>query len=252
MKAVARVLSPLVKRAFRAVGLEVQKLRGANTEEAVLGNLLRTLSPVAVLDVGANAGQYATAVRSVGYRGLIVSFEAIPAVHDRLARRASGDARWIVAPCAALGSSSGIAEINIAANTASSSLLPMGALHLAAAPQSEYIGKSSVRLARLDELCVPLLPATGNLFLKIDTQGYEMEVLKGGGVLLNRVSAMQLELSLVELYEGAPTLTQMVPFLEQLGFDLFAITPGFKDPNSGRLLQIEGFLVRRAVAREGA
>jgi hypothetical protein len=81
--------------------------------------------------------------------------------------------------------------------------------------------------------------------LKIDTQGYEREVLLGATALLNRVAAIQLELSLIQLYECSATLAEIVPFVENLGFEMFNIAPGFKDVRSGRLLQAEGFFVRK-------
>jgi FkbM family methyltransferase len=235
----------ILKSCFRAVGLEVQRLKGANTEDAILTNLFRLSRPVALLDVGANAGQYAEKVRGLGYGGTIVSFEAIPEVQRQLAGKAAKDPRWVVAPCAAVGRQDGEIEINVAANLASSSVLAMRDRHLEAAPESAYIGKQLVRMARLDELARPLVPAAGDLMLKIDTQGYEMEVLAGAGGLLDRVVALQLELSLVALYENAPTLASMVSFVEGLGYEMFNIAPGFKQERDGRLLQADGFFVRK-------
>jgi hypothetical protein len=101
-----------------------------------------------------------------------------------------------------------------------------------------------VNISRLDEISVPLIPATGTILLKVDTQGYEMEVLKGAGGLLGRTVALQLELSLVPLYEGAPTIAQMISFAADNGFELFNLIPGFRDKRSGRLLQADGFFVR--------
>jgi hypothetical protein len=103
-----------------------------------------------------------------------------------------------------------------------------------------------VHLETLDELASQFLPPEGPLFLKIDTQGYEMEVLKGSTKLLPRITALQLELSLSPLYDGAPTFTEMVSFVESEGYEMFGIVPGFKDPRIGRLLQLDGFFVRTA------
>lgn len=244
-------MAAIAKWCFRAVGLEVQQLRGANTEEAILINLLRLSRPVAVLDVGANAGQYAQKARSIGYGGVIVSFEAIPDVQRRLAENAAKDSRWVVAPCAAVGSQNGQIEINIAANLASSSVLAMKEAHLRAAPESAYVGKQTVRMARLDELAPPLLPSSGDLLLKVDTQGYEKEVLAGSTGLLDRVVVLQLELSLVPLYDHAPRLSEMVAFVEGLGYELFNIAPGFKQKKDGRMLQVDGFFVRKGTTVAG-
>jgi len=242
------MLANYVKRAFRAVGLEVQWLRAANTGEAVLRNLLNQSDADVLLDVGANLGQFAEEVRSVGFRRRIISFEALPDVHAQLARRAIGDAHWTVAPCMALGSERSVVEMNVAGNVASSSLLPMHRTHVEAAPESAYVRTQTVQVTRLDEICAGLLPAAGSVYLKIDTQGYEREVLLGATGIMDRVVVLQLELSLVPLYENGPLFTEMLHFADSLGFELFNVIPAFKDRRSGRLLQVDGFFVRKGGA----
>jgi FkbM family methyltransferase len=206
--------------------------------------VLAAVKPTAVLDVGANVGQFAEIARAAGFKDLIVSFEAVPQIHDALRRRASRDPRWIVAPCAALGSSRGTVQINVAGNAQSSSLLPMNALHREAAPGSDYVGRESVRMERLDAFAAEYLPKQGPLFLKIDTQGYEKEVLRGATGIMDRVFGIQSELSLVPLYEGAPLLAEMIGYFSELGFALFNLVPNFRDPRTGRVLQMDGFFVR--------
>ncbi len=194
---------------------------------------------------GANAGQFGDRLFETGFRGMLLSFEAIPSVHAELVKHAKKRSpSWLVAPCAAIGRQRGQIEMNVAANSVSSSILPMNKSHLDAAPESRYVEKQTVNLERLDELASRYLAPAGDLFIKIDTQGYELEVLAGATGLLPRTAAMQLEISLVPLYEGAPTFTEMVSFVESNGFELFSIVPGFSDKQSGRLLQVDGFFVR--------
>jgi hypothetical protein len=71
-----------------------------------------------------------------------------------------------------------------------------------------------------------------------------MEVLKGAEGLLQRTAAIQLELSLVPLYEGAPKFVDMIAYVESKGFELFSLVSGFSDRRIGRLLQVDGFFVR--------
>ena len=231
------------KKIIRRTGWDVTKLESSFAEDLVLSNLLHIVQPVAILDVGANTGQYADFVRRCGYRGLLVSFEAAREAHAHLMRRATDQSRWSIAPLAAVGSHSGSIEMNIAGNSVSSSILPMRRIHEEAAPQSRYVATERVPLDTLDNLASPLIPGTGPLFLKIDTQGYEKEVLSGAAKLLPRIGGIQLELSLTELYEGAPTFAEMLSLLTQLRFELHAIAPGFRDQRSGQLLQIDGFFV---------
>jgi FkbM family methyltransferase len=242
------LLQNLAKRAFRGVGLEVQYLKRAVTEEAILRNVLRITDPVAILDVGANVGQYARSARQLGFRGRIVSFEPLSKAHVALQAAAGQDRDWIVAPRAALGRARGSATLNISQNTVSSSLLPLQSRGVVAAPASRYVGSEEVSVHRLDELAPPLVPTTGSLMLKIDTQGYEMEVLGGASGLLERIAALQVELSLVQLYAGSPSLGGMLCYIDELGFEPFGLAAGFKDPDSGRQLQAEGFFVRSPAA----
>jgi hypothetical protein len=84
----------------------------------------------------------------------------------------------------------------------------------------------------------------GRLMLKIDTQGYEEEVLAGAGTVLDQACALQVELSLTPLYKGAPSLRRMLEVCETAGFALHGLVPGFHDADSGRLLQVDGLFLR--------
>jgi FkbM family methyltransferase len=234
-----------VQGLFRRLGWEVQRAEHANTEQQILKKLLTLTMADVVLDVGANVGQFGDLLLGVGFKGTLVSFEAIPDVHERLLQHAKSRSKsWLVAPCAALGSGRGNIEINISANSVSSSVLPMRQTHIESAPQSQYIGKQVVKVERLDDLAVQFIESTTKLFIKVDTQGYELEVLKGATGLWPRTVALQLELSLVPLYDHAPTFLEMIAFMTSMGFDLFGFAPGFRDNQSGRMLQVDGFFVR--------
>jgi FkbM family methyltransferase len=235
----------MVQGFLRHLGLEVRRLKGVYSEETVLRSILAARFPVAVMDVGANRGQFASLIRKTGFKGVIVSFEALPDVHSLLSVAAASDPHWIIAPCAALGGRQGHTEIRVSRNSVSSSVLPMHPAHIEAAPDSVYIASHTVRMERLDDLAPDLVPAHGDLMLKIDTQGYEKEVLKGATALLQRVGVIQVEMSLVPLYEGAPSFTEMVSFVESLGYEIFSIVPGFRNMASGQLLQVDGFFVRK-------
>lgn len=237
------MLKSVTRRALRHMGLEIQRAENAHTEHVAIRRALRAAQADVLLDVGANFGQFAASARDAGFHGRIVSFEALPDVHAELTKIAASDAAWFVAPCAALGSAAGTAEINVAGNSASSSLLPMLPRHINAAPESAYVKRLRVPVARLDAACESLAPPPASLYLKIDTQGFEREVLHGATGILDRVAILQLELSLAPLYENAPTFVEMVQWVQAIGFEFFDIVPGFNDRKSGRLLQVDGFFI---------
>jgi FkbM family methyltransferase len=233
---------------FHRLGWDVRRTAYPSSEEVLLTRFLSVARPSAVFDVGANIGQYGLSLRKCGFTGRIVSFEAIPSVHARLSAVAARDQDWIVAPCYALGRAPGEALINLARNSVSSSLLPMHEAHRQAAPESRYMASETVRVERLDDIAPPLLPKDGRLLLKIDTQGYEEEVLAGADRVLENVSSLQLELSVAPLYLGAPSLRRILELCEGLGFQLHGLIPGFYEEKSGRLLQMDGLFLRNGTS----
>jgi FkbM family methyltransferase len=197
-----------------------------------------------VVDAGANAGQYALGLRADGYRGRIVSIEPLEQAFSELRRAAEGDARW-ESRRVALGESEGSVEINVAGNSWSSSVLPIGERHLAVSPESAYSGREAVQMTTLDLLLRPLVRAGERIFLKLDLQGFELPALRGARELMKQVEAVETELSLVSLYDGQALLPELVTFLSRLGLDLVSLADVLTDPRTGQLLQADGLFVRR-------
>lgn len=201
------------------------------------------LDVTTVLDVGANIGQYASALRASGYRGAIVSCEPLSDAFAHLARRASRDDRWDVVRTA-VGAEPGTAEINVSANSFSSSLLTMTEAHTSAAPGSETVATESVPLTTVADLVTARGIDPDRTLLKIDTQGYEAQVLDGAGPLVGKIAAISLELSFVALYAGQQLFDDLVARLRAAGYLLYALEAGFGDRRTGRMLQCDGLFVR--------
>ncbi|NII53149.1 FkbM family methyltransferase [Luteibacter sp. SG786] len=206
--------------------------------------LLASLDADLLLDVGANVGQYAREMRRLGYHGPIVSFEPMRSALSELEPAATADGNWKVVP-AGVSDRSGTTQLHIAKNSISSSVLDMERLHSAVAPASEYIASEEIVLTTLDQAMTAIATDARRIWLKIDVQGLEDRVLAGATETLHRVACIQLELSLAPLYKGQTTYLPMLLRLAELGFDLAGVEAGFLDAGSGRLLQMDGLLVRR-------
>jgi FkbM family methyltransferase len=196
------------------------------------------------MDIGANEGQFAMELRTGGYLGRIISFEPLTSAHGRLLQVSGSDTAWQVHPRCALGDRLGEIELNISGNSVSSSILPMLTSHSTAAPESAYLGHESAPLITLDSVAPSYLEGAQATLLKIDTQGYEWHVLDGAVATLPRVRGIQMELSLVPLYEGQRLWRECIERLEAEGFVLWALQPVFVEPATGRTLQWDGLFFR--------
>jgi FkbM family methyltransferase len=230
------------------LGFELQRFHPARSPAAQLNAMLAFHKINLIFDVGANIGQYGNELRrNIGYRGRIISFEPMKAAHGALVKLAAADRLWEVAPRAAIGANNGTAMINVSSNSVSSSILPMLESHANAAPQSRYFDREEVPLATLDSLAVKYFKDDSVAFLKIDTQGYECEVLRGAPNTLSRTVGIQMELSLVPLYDGQKLMLDMLADVSQLGFELWGVSPTFAAPDTGRMLQVDATFFKRDV-----
>ena len=197
----------LLHRALRRAGLTVRRYSPATVPDDQVRALLAHHDIDLVVDVGANGGHYAMSLRRAGYLGRILSFEPLQDAWTRCMANAHADQLWSVAPRMALGAAERPVEIHVASNSVSSSILPMEEIHRQAAPGSAYVGSEVVEMRRLDWGRRAEIEAARHPFLKIDTQGYEREVLEGATDVLGRFSGVQLEMSLVPaVRKGSPTL----------------------------------------------
>lgn len=238
-------MKKIIKQFLHAFGFDIIRYNAACSNAAQLNRIISEHHINLVFDIGANSGQFACQLRDMGYRGRIVSFEPLTSARDDLALNSKNDPLWDIAPQAAIGSINGETTIYISGNSVSSSILNMLDVHAIVAPESVYVGKEIVPLRRLDSFTKLYVRADSILFVKIDTQGYEDRVIEGASELLQQTAMLQLELSLVPLYEGQCLYDEMIANINSLGFDLWAISPVLTDVYSGRLLQIDATFCKK-------
>jgi FkbM family methyltransferase len=223
---------------LRPAGAELRPV-GQPTPATQLLKALQHFEIDTVLDVGANAGQFAGKIRQAGFEGRLISFEPLATAHQALEIAARRDPHWIVHPRGALGDHDGETTINVAGNSLSSSILEMSPAHSDAAQDSAYIGTESVAIQKLDSIAGQYLSVQNRAFLKVDTQGFESQVLDGAQATLPGIQGVLLETSMIELYQGQQLWREMIERMQGLGFTVWSIERGFSDPRTGRTLQCD-------------
>lgn len=226
-----------VLAAVAARGFEIRRHPAARRQKMFLRHGVDL-----VLDVGAADGGHARQLRQFGYTGRIVSFEPLSEPFAALAEQADRDPLW-TARNHALGDEAGEAVINVASNSTSSSLLPMLPAHRDAEPRVGYVGTETIRVERLDDVAGELVRPGDGVFLKLDTQGFERQVLAGGPEVLAGCVGLQLEMSFVPLYEGGMLVDEAIATAYSAGFHLTVIEQGWASP-TGQMLQADGIFFR--------
>ena len=242
-----RVMSRLQNRLRRLAwrtGYDITPFNAKWSSVARRGKLLSFLGVDVVLDVGANEGQYGLELREdIGFRGRICSFEPVGGAYRALAARAAGDPSWTTFNVG-LGDAPGRATINVAGNSESSSLLPMLPAHLDAAPEGRFVRTEEVEIQTLDAVFGDLTEPGEHVYLKIDTQGFEGRVLRGAERSLAAIDTVQLEMPLTPLYDGELGFTELFTGMLDRGYEIVGLEPGFSDPATGTLLQVDGIFHR--------
>lgn len=223
----------------RSLGFDIARFPGAADHWPRLAAMLERHGVSLVLDVGANVGQYAASLRNNGYSGRIVSFEPLTTAHAALATSADLDPLWQVAPRTAVGAQPGEATINISPESDMSSLLPLSADAADKLASVRPTGSETVAVTTLAAE-IPRYASAGDvIFVKSDTQGYEAQVLDGLGEAAARVAGLQLELSLVPLYDGQPDYLMLLERVRDLGFAPHLVIPGYYSRHHGQMIEFD-------------
>ncbi len=198
-----------------------------------------------VIDVGANRGQFRRFLRDqVEFDGRIVSFEPVSELAASLRAQARSDGKWLVRDCA-LGATVGESTLNIMASSVFSSFLePL--------PGPSFDAGNTV--ARTERVAVSTLDAEfpdpavlRTAYLKLDTQGFDLEVMKGGRLASRFIPALQTEVSFQPVYEKMPDYVQALAEFGRYGFtvsDMFLVNPN----DAGVAIEFDCIMVRDGVA----
>lgn len=238
-------LKSLLKKGLERAGIEVHRYPAASNPSHVRRRLFDHLGINLVLDVGANAGQYAGGLYENGYRGRCVSFEPVSGIFKALADRASGRSEWTCEPFA-LGAEDG--ETTIHVNDTMSSILPRSG-QASHAIQFGNGQTETIHVRRLDAVASQYIRPDDRTWLKMDVQGFELMVLRGAAATLPSILAVEAEMSVWPFYSGQPLYRELVDHMDAAGFDLWSISPGHRVPETGRMIEMDGIFVNRTLAK---
>jgi FkbM family methyltransferase len=212
-----------------------------------LVDLFKDMNIDMILDVGANVGQYAIMLRNIGFTGEIHSFEPIKAHYEELNEASRADDKWITYNYA-LGRTSGHEEINVLSGQ-SSFLEPS---ELGNDFSNSELGKATretVEISTLDEFMESHFLGNAsvrqrNIYLKMDTQGYDLEVFRGGVRTMEHIVVMQSELALKKLYQDMPDFSDSVSAYQALGFEVTGFYPVSREKLSRAIIEVDCVMVK--------
>lgn len=228
-------------RILNAFGVDIKRYPSIDLRRRK--KLLDTFGITDIIDVGANFGQYAQEMRKIGFKGKIYSYEPLSEAFAKLSKHAKNESNWEINNFA-LGEKEEQLQINVAENFFSSSFLTKKMALEEQAPQTKYVKKELVQIKPLDTVFPDIYSQEKKIFLKIDTQGFEKQVLNGAKDSLSKIIGVQLEMALNPMYETAPQFMEMYVFLTANGFELFSLENGFYNPKTGQLNEVEGIFFR--------
>lgn len=214
-------------------------------EEHVV-ELIRHLGVELLIDVGANEGQFVSRVRRAGFEGRVVSFEPLPSAFARLTERAARDPNWECLPVA-LGHVRETRVLYEARASVLSSMLPSSRFAAEIfARQADVANRIDVEVRTLDEMWTEIHRggSAPRCFLKMDTQGFDLEVFRGAAPRMDSIWGLQSELSLRALYEGMPSHLDALATYRAAGFCETGFFPVFRDESTLLLGEVDCVLAR--------
>jgi FkbM family methyltransferase len=243
-----------IQQSCRSLGYEIVPLRDVKDRDFSihLRQLFALLQIDCVFDVGANIGQYRDFLRNkVQYLGPIVSFEPIARNVSILRHRSAQDGNWLVEGYA-LGAKRGRMPLNVAKSDQFSSFLQPDNTRIPAFADLNAVSHNEiVEVHPLSEVFGGLRERIGfrHPYLKLDTQGYDVEVLRGAEAVLPAICALQTEASVIAIYHDMPDYKKTIGLLNECGFELTGLYPVSRD-ECLRVIELDCVMLNRQAVRE--
>ncbi|MEO6252343.1 MAG: FkbM family methyltransferase [Ferruginibacter sp.] len=236
-------LKRYIHRFTRSLGFDFYALKDKSDSELLRLRWLQQMNIKTVLDIGANEGQFASMIRKLLPQATICSFEPIPDCYSKLTANFNNDPAF-KAFNVAVGDKEETVEMNINDFSPSSSLLEIDELHVENFKHTAHSKKQQIPLKTLDGLSAQLNLAKPYM-VKIDTQGYEDKVIKGGQQVLAGADVIFVELSYRPLYKEQTLFDDIYNELVRLGFAYHGNFEELLSPVNGAVLQSDGIFIKR-------
>ena len=236
-----------IKSALHQIGYDLVKVPHPESHGRELLELIDRQQINCVLDVGARHGEFALWLRQIGYSGHICSFEPVAENFQKLSQSMHTDADWTGFNFA-LGETGGEQTINVTAGSAMSSFLQPNAFAKQEFNEdSEVVQGEVVKVTPLREVMDQILARIEQprCLLKLDTQGYDLEVIRGAKSCLESVRALQSEVSIKPIYESMPDYAEAIAEYQSLGFELVGLHPVKRD-RAGAVIEFDCVMQRAA------
>lgn len=256
MRLLEKVLnSKFVERFRRFLGttsgiyLKLKRLTPSTSDDMRNAAILNDLGIKYVLDVGANTGQFAESLFDFKYGGKVISFEPVLKCHNALLKRAKKNRNHIVAERCAIGDADQKIDINVSDDSVFSSVLRIKDDHTKLRPKARIVRQETVNLYRLDSIIDKYIPESSeSILLKIDTQGFEYQVLSGANKTIERLAGIKIEIPLQTIYNDTSfTFFEVVEYMKSNGFVPYNFNTEGVNLKTGRVFTIDGTFIRKSL-----
>lgn len=231
---------------IKKFGYKAVKLNFMNDLEYSIKKILLDMEIDLVMDIGAYQGGFSMFILKNRLAKQVFAIEPNQNTYPTLDGICKKYKNFNFCTGVAASDKIGKTTLNISANGESSSLRNMSSIHLKAEPNSYTMDRQDIETKTLDAIIKDSYPYfDGNIFLKIDVQGFELNVLNGAASILDSTNAILIELSTEELYHGQSGDVSIRKYLEIRGYNLWGIWPVFVDQQSGKLLQYDALFIKK-------
>jgi len=227
----------LIKKILNKLGWDIKKHR------PIFESKIKNLTIKTILDIGANNGEYARKIRLTFPNAYIYSFEPLSDCYENLVKKMAEDNKF-KAFNTALGNEKNEIEIYKSSFHPSSSILKMADLHKKLYPKSKTHKIENINVNKLDDILKPENLAD-DILIKIDVQGFEDKVIKGGETIIKRAKLVIIETSFVSLYEDQPLFNDIYQQMINLDFSYQGSLERHYDPDSGQLIYEDSIFINK-------